>query len=310
MPNLILTNKCYNGCSFCFVDSKNNGRLFTKKKLQALLPFIQSFNRKSVHLLGGEPTLNPEFFQILEGLLQEGFRVKVFTNGKLPTKLVERLQSLHKGEFCFCVNRTDPHLTPKIIQFYRKLGHKIELSVTVYQSEQPLDHMLAEIFTYHLSRNFRLGIALPIWPTKPNTYLRLADYTTVANEIFSFIREAVVAGVKPEFDCGFPYCFFNDRQKAFLTSHKIQFASLCGPIPDIGPDHTASHCFPLAKLAHPVSKSSTWPALQHDLKETFSSVDLKPIFEECTNCPSLADKRCSGGCAAFRMVPQASHPDC
>lgn len=301
MPNLVLTNKCYNGCAFCFVDSKKDGAFLTYKKVQTLLPFIRSFDRESIHLLGGEPTLNPEFIEILKGLLLEKFKVKIFTNGKLPTKLIERLQCLHDGEFCFCVNRTNPHLAPRIVRLYRKLGYRISLSVTIFQPHQIVDHILNEIDTYRLDRQYRIGIALPIWPDRQNLYLHPKDYHLMAEELFTFIQKGVTLGIRPTFDCGFPYCFFNEEQKRYFEDNGIDFASHCGVIPDIGPDFSAMPCFPLAKLRQAVSKNSDWQELQQRFEDTLKTERYEPLFKKCRKCVEFRSGGCSGGCAALRI---------
>ncbi len=302
MPNLILTNQCFNDCSFCFVDRKNDGQFLSCEQVQSLMPFIRSFNRDTVHLLGGEPTLNPDFSQILELLLNDEFKVKVFTNGKLALNLVEHLQCLHEGEFYFCVNRTQPSLIPKIVQFYNKLGFRTQLSVTIFQTDQIIEHIFNEILTYKLDHHYRLGISLPIWPELQNQYLVPSDYKLVSEHLFTFIQKGVQSGIRPMFDCGFPYCFFNEEQRAYFSVNEIHFKSNCGPIPDVGPGLFAMPCFPLALLSRPILCTSDWSVLNGEFENTLGTMSYKPIFEKCDSCEALQNKTCSGGCAALRMV--------
>jgi MoaA/NifB/PqqE/SkfB family radical SAM enzyme len=302
MPNLLLTNQCFNGCSFCFVGAKESELFLRLENIATLLPFIHSFGRDTVNLLGGEPTLNPDFGPILERLLQEGFQVKIFTHGKIPAELVARLQGLHDGEFSFCVNRSDGRLTPKIINFYRKLGYRIQIAATVFKLQQSLTHIIDEILTYHLDRYFRLGLAMPIWPDRQNAYLPPEAYSRAADELFAFIDEAVVAGLKPSFDCGFPYCFFNEEQKAYLTENEIAFASNCGIIPDVGPEFSAKPCFPLANFAQPLAAASSWPILRQKFEEALNRANTEFLFAACKDCEAWRKKQCCGGCMALTMA--------
>lgn len=274
----------------------------SRDNLEALLPLIRSFGRETVHLLGGEPTLNRDFMPILERLLEAGFKVKIFTHGKLPPELVTRLQDVPSREFYLCVNRTDKALTPAIVNVYRKLGYRIQIGATVFKPQQALTHIIEEILTYHLERSFRFGIAVPIWPKRQNSYLRPEIYTTVADELFSFIHKAVAAGLKPSFDCGFPDCFFNETQKAYLAEHEIAFASNCGVIPDVGPGFYAVPCLPLSEFVQPILGTSSWSALRQQLEERLNQASTEFIFEACKDCAARQERKCWGGCAALRIT--------
>ena len=300
MPNLILTYRCNNNCEFCFADSEYQKKEISLDELNQLLPFLHSFKRESIRLVGGEPTLNPDFIEIMNFLFQQGFKVNIFTNGKLQTHLIEKLKTIQE-EFHFCVNRTNPILTSEIIQFYQKLGYRIQLSVTFFQTSQSVDHILDEILTYKLDRQYRLGIALPIFPGRQNQYLHPNDYLLASEKLFAFFKKGIQSDIRPSFDCGFPYCFFNEEQKRYFEENNIQFFSNCGIIPDITPDFFAIHCFPLAYFKQPVSDNMTWQILQQKFDTTLNACKYEPIFEKCKECKELHTKKCSGGCMSLRL---------
>jgi MoaA/NifB/PqqE/SkfB family radical SAM enzyme len=300
MPNLVLTYRCNSDCQFCFARGQNQETDLTIEKANRLLPFIQSFGRSEVNLLGGEPTLNPDFLSILKLLLVEGFKVRVFTNGKLHKSLIEQLQSID-GEFSFCVNRTDYQLTPEIIQLYRKLGYLTQLAVTIFKPHQNIDHLLDEILTYKLNRQYRLGVAMPIWPKRQNRYLPPNLYQTVANELFPFIQKGVQRDIQAGFDCGFPSCFYNADQKQYFKNNNIQYNSRCGAIPDISSDFIAIPCFPLAQFRESIFERPTWQELQPRLEGHFKHQRIEPLWEKCSDCEELPLGRCCGGCVALRL---------
>lgn len=301
MPNFIITYQCNNNCAYCFVDFKNQRKIFTVEELTNLLPFIQSFNRDSVNVVGGEPTLNHDFLKILAFFLRNKLEVKVFTNGKVNCKLVEKLQNVNEGDFSFCVNRSNPQLTHEITQFYRKLGYRINLSITIFRSKQKIEHIFDEVITHNLDPNYRLGIALPIWPNKQNVFLHPRDYKLIANEVFTFIQKGVLLGIRPTFDCGFPFCFFNEEQRQYFEKNEIKFSSNCGVIPDICPDFSVIPCFPLGRFKKKISKHTIWQDLQKDINDILVSYHFEPLFKDCKSCEELQTGNCSGGCAAFRI---------
>ena len=302
MPNLILTYQCHNHCEFCFVEAPNDSPQLSLSAVKTLLPFLRSFGRDTLHLLGGEPTLNPAFLPILQCLLGEGFQVKIFTNGHLSPDLVHQLQCLPDEDFHFCVNRTNRRLTPAIINFYQKLGYRVQLGVTFFQINQSAEHIYREILEYRLRPEFRVGIALPIWPHFQNAYLHPDEYDQVAGQIFRLFTQVIPLGLRPEFDCGFPDCFFSDEQKNFLEANNIEFHSNCGIIPDLRPDLTAIPCFPLARFAVPVSSSSRWNLLRQQLTQQWQALQFKSLFMKCQDCEAFYTGRCCGGCAALRLT--------
>ena len=301
MPNIILTKQCNNHCEFCFAGPKNDKTYLSFEQSQSLLPFIKSFNRDTLHLLGGEPTLNPDFLKILEYYLQNNFKVRIFSNGKIDPPLLDALQDVD-GEYTFNVNRSDPQLTKRIIGLYKKFGYKVSLSLTIFKLNQNIDHIIEEIKTFHLKKTFRLGIALPIWPGKQNAYLSPGLYPEVADYIFRFIQKAIQSKLQPEFDCGFPFCFFTKNHKAYFQEHGIQFASHCGIIPDIGPEYQIMPCYPLASFSIPFAKTDKWHTLEPLLKQQIERSPKLSLFEKCNDCIHLQNGNCSGGCSAFRLM--------
>ncbi|MFQ5569825.1 MAG: hypothetical protein ACE5G0_09135, partial [Rhodothermales bacterium] len=170
-----------------------------------------------------------------------------------------------------------------------------------YRVDQDLTHLIHEVRQYHLQRTVRLGIAVPVWPNGHNVHLAPATYKTVAGSLFAFIQQALDAGLTPTFDCGFPACFFNETQRAFLAENSIDFASNCGVIPDIGPGYTAIPCFPLASFAQPVSPASRWPALREHFHTALDQAEIAYLFPECSDCEARKDQTCNAGCAALRL---------
>jgi MoaA/NifB/PqqE/SkfB family radical SAM enzyme len=301
MPNLVLTNECNSDCQYCFVQRQEEANYFTLDKTKQILPFLRSFQRESLNIVGGEPTLNPDFIPILNLLLTAGFKINIFTNGRLPQHLIAEIHNIAEGEFSFCVNRTNPELSPEMVEFYRMLGYRIQLGITIFEPKQELDHLLNEIEQFNLERHYRIGIALPIWPGKQNSYLDRQNYQVTSDFIFLFIQKGFTLGIKPEFDCGIPYCFFSPAQKSWFVDHEINFISHCGLIPDICPDFSVIPCFPLATFCEPISMQASWTDLKPKLEAQLNKLMKKPIFPACATCLDLENGKCPGGCLALRL---------
>ena len=83
--NIELTHQCNFNCWYCYDDhNKNNNTYISIPKLKILFELLK-YSNKTVHvdLLGGEPTLHPEFFEILDLLnnYEHIKKVRITTNG-------------------------------------------------------------------------------------------------------------------------------------------------------------------------------------------------------------------------------------
>ena len=211
------------------------------------------------------------------------------------------LQNINDGEFSFCVNRTDPRLADGIVELYRRLGHRVQLGLTLFESQQSMTHIHDEIITYRLKKHIRIGIALPAASNNENTYVVPEDYTEISPVLFEFIRQGIESGIRVSFDCGFPYCFFTKDQREYLEKHDIEFASNCGIIPDITPDESVIPCFPLANFKQGITDTSNWENVEKRFKVILESATHHPLFNNCRDCVELESEKCGGGCRALRL---------
>mgnify|MGYP001544294113 CR=1 FL=1 len=90
MPNLMLTTSCNLKCDYCFaVDAMSTYKVSPHMDIstfESIMEWIERANRPelSIQLMGGEPTLSPLFFKILQELQHRSRKVMVFSNGTIP----------------------------------------------------------------------------------------------------------------------------------------------------------------------------------------------------------------------------------
>ena len=97
--NLILNTYCNLKCNYCFADEYMEENVKTPDKsmdydffLNELLPRVK--NASLINFMGGEPTLHPQFNDILSQTLEnmQPFSfLGVFTNGLMPDKVLDLL---------------------------------------------------------------------------------------------------------------------------------------------------------------------------------------------------------------------------
>jgi 7-carboxy-7-deazaguanine synthase len=87
---------CNLSCSYCDTRWANEaGCRYEEKSVKELVGYVSSSGIKNVTLTGGEPMLQRELPDLVEGLLGlQGTRVEIETNGAVPLDKVARLRSI------------------------------------------------------------------------------------------------------------------------------------------------------------------------------------------------------------------------
>lgn len=112
LANVDLTNRCNLKCPICFANANAAGYVFepdygTIVKMLKVLRDERPVPCPAVQFSGGEPTIHPQFFDIIKAASQMGFaQVQVATNG------IEFARSLE-----FCQRATDAGLNTLYLQF-------------------------------------------------------------------------------------------------------------------------------------------------------------------------------------------------
>lgn len=79
---LTINRNCNLLCNWCyaqdFIESKN---LMNFELAKSLIDIAKEVGTKSIFLIGGEPTIHPDFFQILKYILNKDLKAIVVTNG-------------------------------------------------------------------------------------------------------------------------------------------------------------------------------------------------------------------------------------
>jgi len=99
--NLDLTTDCSYSCPFC-VDAHviDSGRKFSYKQVVSTIDVLARRGLKSVLLIGGgEPTLHPNFGEIVKYLKSKKLQVGIVTNGSFMGKIINVADSLGKGDW-------------------------------------------------------------------------------------------------------------------------------------------------------------------------------------------------------------------
>ena len=155
MPNILFTNACNRQCPYCFAkeqtadpDSYIDFRDFIRA-----LDFLERSGIKGCGILGGEPTLHPEFVKLIRYGLNRGFVHNIFSNAVCETLLIEQIETVVEDfghddiKLYFTINLNEESIRSANEQkcqdeFFRRLNRICRLSFNVWRPDIPMDFRL------------------------------------------------------------------------------------------------------------------------------------------------------------------------
>ena len=318
--NILITAVCNRRCPYCFAASRvsRNSSALASSAAGHESPYISAENfgralafvagsEPQVGILGGEPSLHPEFAKLIEQTWASGLCAKVFTNGvwsEGAVAAVEALAGRTTENLRLIVNTNHPDITaaPERAaqqRLFSMLPEHCSLSFNIHSLKQELGFLVDLIATYGLARDIRLGIAAPL-AEQASEFIPLPEYPHAAGLILDLARRCDAENARIGFDCGFTLCMFTAEELGLLQLYGADFKASCGPAIDIGMDLTAWACFPLVTLGKSVSIDEFRDAreLRRYFEEYFEALYETGALPECVDCKHLKRKRCPGGCAA------------
>lgn len=310
--NIVITQTCNRSCVYCFAAGNSSEDTSTEISMANVVKAVDFFvdsGRRGVSLLGGEPTLHPDFTLFVEYIQKRGLHAHVFSNGMASRTVVEALDSqTDKERLSFLVNLNHPDMrsdleSKRVDRFLSTLGPVCGIGINVFSAGLDLSYVLEAFDTYDLKPLLRIGISNPSDEGQAQ-YLRRQEYPAALDNIASLIHQVVDKGVEISLDCGFPLCLFTDEELGvlFRNSKPGKRVFRCNPVIDIGHDLCAWSCYPLAQYG---SFSIEEFKNDKELVQHFRDVVMeqvggryKGMFVECEDCGHRKRRLCSGGCAA------------
>ena len=307
MPNILLTDYCNRSCPYCFarekIDAGHKQTNISLENIDYILDFLERSHHRVFSVLGGEPTLHPEFEKIIDKALNRQMQVKVFSNGLMKRKTMKYLFNNNIGVI---ININEPKDTPeshleKLEQTYENLGPNLYPGFNIYNEDFDLSFIFDLIDRYYMSREIRLGLTQPIIGGD-NKHIKPNSYRLIGKRLVEYAKQADKRNIRLNFDCGFVMCMFSKKEYSELVYANVNFSFLCGPTIDIAPDLTTWYCFPLSLIENKKLKDFTNLNEMHSYYDKFRKKYSKyGMFTKCNDCRFLARNQCTGGCIPHKM---------
>ncbi len=307
----MLTNWCNYHCPYCFgMDMMAPKKKPTAMSRETFTGIVEWLERKPfdrvVHLMGGEPTLNPDIEWMVNTLLEKEMHITIFSNmaTRQAVDLAEKFSFL---PIYWVANVNNPAKWNKgqrenIERALQAGGRKVSLTFNIMPEEPNELWALELIERFDLCRNIKVGFVLPTL-TSSNMALKDDEYGIVARRVVDLVKAGEPMDLSVEYECGIPFCSFTDEQLGFLWQHKSNVTSGCQSRLDITPDGDVMYCLPLATagMRH-YTEFEDYPACREWFERRNRPYRLLGSKIECAECPLNNPLKCNGGCLAKNMI--------
>ena len=309
MANQIITNCCNADCAFCFAaDSrrrmlKSGSSRMDETEVRSWLDFTMKAGISELRLLGGEPTIHPNFADFVKVGREAGCSILVFSNGVMPDASREALAALDP-EVCTVVVNMNAAIregdAARRRDTLEMLGPRVIPGMTLTSPDFHFHAAVAAIEAFGLRKSIRIGISNPTW-RGTNSALHPKRYRAIGRALFEKSFMTAKYGISLEADCGFVRCMFgNDFEQ--LTANGFKYISRCTPVLDLCTGGKILPCFGLSNLLSADRDDFTDAGAAYE----WFTEKLKPwrkigIYPECTECRFFETDECCGGCLSARL---------
>ena len=312
MPNIILTEYCNLKCPYCFankmIDNATDCKNITIEQLQQILLWLMptAITRDfKIGLIGGEPTLHPQFNEILNIINHFCSRTNshsiIFTNGLKINNFIHLIGE--KMSILVNVNKLDKKKNDQLIHnlyIINKLkwfaNKKVTLGCNLYLEETNYQYFWDIVNLFPDIQIVRMSVCAP------NSTELINDkdkyYQKMKPVFISFLLEAKKRNIKVSYDCNqIPLCYFTEEEKE-LISLLGDRTDFCDPVIDITPDFKATCCF---GTYYPIecNKYNNLDELIRYFKMLMCLKTLSNDNGKCDTCEKIKLGQCQGGCLSF-----------
>ena len=173
--NTALTNVCNFNCPYCFASEiRSEEKVWiTEEQFNEILNFHKVSNQREVRLIGGEPTLHPEFTKLLNRIVNDDYFIGVmlFTNGSFSDEVATALiLASHVKHVACLINLNEPQVvgpamvekTSKNLSKITRSPMEVTIGVNIYRPDQDVSYAFDTIKMFNVRRALRISVVAPI----------------------------------------------------------------------------------------------------------------------------------------------------
>ncbi|MBO7597470.1 MAG: radical SAM protein [Bacteroidales bacterium] len=223
-----LTENCNANCSNCFNRNSRGKSNMDLDKFEKLCVYFKDNSVPKIKIMGGEPTLHPDFAQMMK-IAQKHFKgVSVFTNG-----LCNNLQNFkpRKKDGIVYNFKFSKKLTKETLMLDKKGARSLEVQISEKTNAVKLVEDIKRVVA--LGDNIKVNLTLDC---TENIFLHRKEIATIYENVWNMLTEAKI---NPHKDHIVPLCFlYGTKIPVFDTFSKCRLE--CTGLIDA--DYNLRHC--------------------------------------------------------------------
>lgn len=313
MANIAIINYCNLKCKYCFADDMIHEKATTISldDYRKILDFIARTPKNHIGIIGGEPTLHPQFEDILKETnfycKQVNTGATLFTNGIE----LERFMPFIGERIGLLININSPEYQKEEATRKQRetLDHldalswfdqKANCGCNIHPDLDDYSFIWDIVDRYHLN-HIRTSVVSPSACYEKYRKDKEAYYNMMKPKFLKFAEDAKKHHCRLNMDCGhIPMCYFNREETELLKEVCDNlYQDWCEPVVDITPEFKATACFGSYDPVDIRDFNNLLELeryLQH--KKSMPKVEAN-CTGKCTTCKAYELMQCQGGCLGF-----------
>lgn len=319
--NIVINGKCSKNCEFCFQDKefrskKDMGIKMFKDIVDWLINSHTPGTEVRIALLGGEPTIHPQFDDMLNYIIlkqlnsERKIKFLLISNGDNIEKHISKLKEIKNTSILLNISSmlSDEEVLNKLNILTKNNIHFVpSFTVSTYSILNNLKFICDNFKTIE---KFRIASASDSLQTS-------FDYFTINKKyILEAYRYLTKENREISMDCTkIPKCVFTKKEwddfdflNVVYRGENPMGASCSSSMGDILPDGTITHCMPLYNMKHEKLKYSDFDNVFQAFTYTHRLLVPRVIekmekSDKCKNCIEYKTGRCFAGCLGMDLTP-------
>ena len=306
MFNLIITERCNKNCTFCFTSkfARASGKYMSPEKVKNILDKFAK-DKKVINILGGEPTLNPHFKEIVDEIIKRNKKILLISNFLFNKEILGYLLSLDSKVFQAVLangseldklNRIDlfKNNYSKFMEIHQNVNLALSLTVVNGVDYEQYYNFLKDNL---IIKRLRLGLDL-----KDKS---LINNHQLGDSMFFFLKKYMNREFELNADCQIPFCIFKeelwDKYEQYLMDFCDCYRTCLGVAADLLPNGKVLYCFQTKDVNIDSDNFESYKNAKRELQKKYNKIMReKTIIPECEECDFYLSHLCNSLCLGCR----------
>jgi len=289
---VLITDRCNMKCPSCFNQGLRKNREMSLNDFRALCSYLKGEGQISrLKIMGGEPTIHPDFLKIVSTAQENFDSVHVFTNGvndKITKVKLREHDTVIYNLSCMGEKYPSSKLMPEK-NFVHAYETRIDAKCNVERIKRVLTH-LHSVVGDKIVVNLTLDCTEEIFDNKVKI---ISNW----NAVVAYMEDELNIGYRV--DHAIPYCFFVGSNMRLKITGSLCSLNCTGLI---SPDLQLRHCNQTTDNLLHIRKDGKfvpWQILEQYISCEHIKMAHTSLSKICRDCMFYGQK-CNGGCFVFK----------